>query len=148
MLRSHSRGLTIGELVIASGLLAMMVVTVMVFFGRMLESTTKSALVSQATFFAETIIEREMYQLQESAGSFVATYSHDWITHSDDTNKTKFVYRVESTALDAGTPMGQNYVIQVEVRWWTDDAHGESKNRLGYGKMHIKRSRVVYVPNP
>lgn len=148
MSRSAPKGLTIGELVIATGLLAMMVVTVMVFFGRMLDSTTKSALVSQATFFAEAVIEREVYQLQDSAGSLTPVYLQDWISHTDEANKTKFVYRVESIPLDAGTPMGRNYSILVEVRWWTDDAQGESKNRQGFGKMHIKRNRVIYVPNP
>ena len=138
---------------IASGLLAMMVVTVMVLFGQMLDSTTKNALMSQGTFFAETVVEQKIYALQENARLGVppdlnALYSQDWISVSDDANRTQFLYRVEATPVDMdnNTDMGNSYAIQVEVRWWTEEINGEAKNRQGFGKMYLKRCRVVYVP--
>lgn len=145
------RGLTIGELVIATGLLALMVVTVMVLFGQMLESTTKNALMSQGSFFAEAVIEREIYRLADTAGAIApATYAQDWISVNDDTNQTRFLYRVESTRVDLipGQDMGNSFAIEVEVRWWQDNMDGPAQNRRGYGKMYLKRSRVVYVPKP
>jgi hypothetical protein len=144
------RGLSIGELVVATGLLALMVVTVMVLFGQMLNSTTKNALVAQGTFFAESVIEREIYRLQDTAGTTAITYSQDWISVTDEANKTQFLYRVESTPVpEVGQPeMGGCYSINVEVRWWTEDMQGEAKTRHGFGKMYLKRSRLVYVPVP
>ena len=151
MTRAARQGLTIGELIIASGLLALMVVTVMVLFGQMLDSTTKNALVSQGTFFAETVIEREIYRLHDTSGTVVpAIYSQDWISVTDDANKTQFLYRVESSVADLGlsADMGHTFSIKVEVRWWSDDMNGEAQNRRGFGKMYLKRSRMVYVPIP
>lgn len=147
MSRTRRRGLTIGELVIASGLLAMMVITMMVLFGQMLDATSKNALVSQGSFFAETVIEREVYQLART-GQIRDTYSQDWISFTDVANKTEFTYHVESrlAAPPASSPdMGNCYAIQVEVRWW-QQAETQAQNRHGYGKMSLKRARIVYVP--
>ena len=149
MRRSRRKGLTIGELVIASGLLAMMVVTVMVLFGQMLDATSKNALVSQGSFFAETVIEREIYRLAATQTALPTVYSQDWISFTDASNQTEFTYRIDSTpaSVTANTDMGSSYSIQVEVRWW-QSAEGQAKNRQGYGKMYLKRSRIVYVPIP
>ena len=155
MRRAAARGLSIGELVVATGLLALMVVTVMVLFGQMLDATTKNALVSQGSFFAETVIEREIYDLaryhRDPAHQATArdNYGGDWISFTDETNQTEFSYHVDSTpaGIMAGTDMGFTYSIQVEVRWW-QSADGAARNRQGFGKMHLKRSRIVYVPKP
>ena len=152
---SAARALTIGELVVATGLLALMVVTVMVLFGQMLDATTKNALVSQGSFFAETVIEREVYALaryhRDPAHQAAPreSYGGDWISFTDETNQTEFSYHVDSTpaGILTGTDMGFSYSIQVEVRWW-QSAEGAAQNRKGYGKMHLQRSRIVYVPKP
>ena len=148
MTRSRRNGLTIGELVIASGLLAMMVVTVMVLFGQMLDATSKNALVSQGSFFAETVIEREVYNLART-GQASNFYNQDWISFTDVANKTEFTYHIESrlASVPANTDMGNCYAIQVEVRWW-QQAETQAQNRHGMGKMSLKRARIVYVPKP
>lgn len=155
MKRSAARGLTIGELVVATGLLALMVVTVMVLFGQMLDATSKNALVSQGSFFAETIIEREIYSLARyhrdptHGAAARETYGADWISFTDDSNQTEFSYHVDAfpAGIVPGTDMGFTYSVEVEVRWW-QSAEGAARNRQGYGKMHLKRSRIVYVPKP
>lgn len=155
MRRAAALGLTIGELVVATGLLSMMVVTVMVLFGQMLDATNKNALISQGSFFAETIIEREIYALakyhQDPAHHAVArsNYDMDWISFTDESNQTEFSYHIDSDPANivSGTDMGFTYSIQVEVRWW-QSSEGEARNRQGLGKMHLKRSRIVYVPKP
>ncbi|ODT63767.1 hypothetical protein ABS71_13945 [bacterium SCN 62-11] len=145
--------MTIGELVVATGLLAMMVVTVMVLFGQMLDATSKNALISQGSFFAETVIEREIYSLAKhhrdpAAPPVVRAYADsDWISFTDETNQTEFSYRIDSgpASIVAGTDMGYTYSIRVEVRWWQTKG-GAARNRQGFGKMHLNRSRIVYVP--
>ncbi|MBX3172068.1 MAG: hypothetical protein KF760_31970 [Candidatus Eremiobacteraeota bacterium] len=155
MKRPAVRGLTIGELVVATGLLALMVVTVMVLFGQMLDATSKNALVSQGSFFAETVIEREIYALAKhhrdpDANPLAPNDGSAWISFTDETNQTEFSYHVDSVPahIVPGTDdMGLTYSIQVEVRWW-QSKEGAARNRQGYGKMHLKRSRIVYVPKP
>ncbi len=155
MLRCKAQGLSIGELVVATGLLALMVVTVMVLFGQMLDATSKNALVSQGSFFAETVIEQEIYTLAKyhqdplHAAAPRTNSGADWISFTDETNQTEFSYHVDSipAGIVAGIDMGFTYSIQVEVRWW-QAASGEARNRQGFGKMHLKRSRIVYVPKP
>jgi hypothetical protein len=147
--------MTVGELVVATGLLAMMVVTVMVLFGQMLDATSKNALLSQGSFFAETVIERELYDLARfhqnpnNAAATRETYASDWISFTDDANQTEFSYRVDSSPapVTANTDMGVCYSIRVEVRWWQTN-EGVAQNRHGMGKMYLKRSRIVYVPKP
>lgn len=147
--------MTVGELVVATGLLAMMVVTVMVLFSQMLDATAKNALLSQGSFFAESVIEREIYELNKfhlnpgNAAINRENYSSDWISFNDDANQTEFSYRVDSrqAAVTTNTDMGLCYAVQVEVRWWQSN-QGEARNRYGMGKMYLKRSRIVYVPKP
>ncbi len=155
MKRGASRGLTIGELVVATGLLALMVVTVMVLFGQMLDATNKNALVSQGSFFAETVLEREIYALARyhrdpTNPAVDHSLTHfDWVSFSDDANQTEFSYRVDSrpALFISETDMGVSYSVEAEVRWW-QSATGAAQNRRGMGKMHLKRSRIVYVPKP
>lgn len=140
------RGLSIGELVVATGLLALMLVTVMVLFGQMLESTTKNAMMSQGAFFADRVVEAEITRLK--ATSTTTNFnSQEWISSTDETNKTTYLYHVESEALPGASPLGTSYAIRAEVRWWQGDVTSPEATRKGYGKLSLKRSRVVYIPN-
>lgn len=147
------RAFSIGELVVATGLLAMMVVTMMVLFGQMLTTTTKNAMMSQGSFFADAVIEREITRLHSTHVTMgVPVYSSDWITFSDESNKTTFLYRLDSSDLSLVTnaapaePLpGTPFLVQVEVRWWQSDMNSATQNRANYGKLYLKRNRVVYV---
>jgi hypothetical protein len=130
---------------VATGLLALMLVTVMVLFGQMLESTTKNAMMSQGAFFADRVVEAEISRLKatNATGNF---NSQEWISSTDETNKTTYLYHVESESL-ATSPLGTSYAIRAEVRWWQGDVTSPEATRKGYGKLSLKRSRVVYIPN-
>lgn len=154
MKRAAVRGLTIGELVMATGLLALMVVTVLVLFGQMLDATNKNALVAQGSFFTETVIEREIYALARyHRDPSLPAVAHsltgsDWISFTDEENQTEFSYRVDSTPVSfGGTEMGISYSVSAEVRWW-QSSQGDAQTRHGMGKMYLKRSRIVYVSKP
>lgn len=154
-MKRGTRGMTVGELVVATGLLAMMVVTVIVLFGQMLDATAKNALLAQGSFFAESVIERELYDLSKfhlNPGNAAVNHgntSSDWISFNDEANQTEFSYRVESSPaqITSNTDMGVCYAVVVEVRWW-QSSQGAARSRYGMGKMYLKRSRIVYVPKP
>ena len=140
------KGLSIGELVVATGLLALMLVTVMVLFGQMLESTTKNAMMAQGAFFADRVLESEISRLKDTHTP-TSTTSQEWISSTDESNKTTYLYRVESEAVSAGSPLGTSYAVRAEIRWWQGDINAPDATRRGYGKLSIRRSRLVYIPN-
>lgn len=129
----------------ATGLLALMLVTVMVLFGQMLESTTKNAMMAQGAFFADRVLESEITRLKNSHAPN-STDSQEWISSTDESNKTTYLYRVESQEASV-TTLGKSYAVRAEVRWWQGDLNSPDASRRGYGKLSLRRSRLVYIPN-
>lgn len=143
---NRARGLSIGELVVATGLLALMLVTVIVLFAQMLDSTTKSTMLAQGAFFAESVMERAITTLKTGVNPSVP--DGNWSTVKNEQSQTTFLYRVESTELPSTTdPLGKAYSLSVEVRWWQDNMDAPEENRRGMGKLSVKRTRLVYVHN-
>jgi hypothetical protein len=69
------------------------------------------------------------------------------IQFRDEGNQTEYLYRVSSETLPPvhyETTQGKAYLVQVEVRWWQSDG-GTQPTRRGYGKLYVKRNRVVYA---
>lgn len=124
-----------------------MTVTVMVLFGQMLESTTKNAMLSQGSFFAETVLERYSTALRK--GTVLANSGSQWITFADPANQTIYNYQVDSHEIPvapagpAGDAVGKAYSLTVEVNWWQEP--GANRSRSRYGKLNLRRSRMVYV---
>ena len=143
----RNRGLSIGELVVATGLLALMLVTVIVLFAQMLEATTKSTMLAQGAFFAESVMERAITPLKADNDPSIAEGS--WSTVKNVQSQTTFLYRVECTELPSTPPdpLGKAYSLTVEVRWWQESMDDPQKNRRGLGKLSVKRTRLVYVHN-
>mgnify|MGYP001294770217 CR=1 FL=1 len=168
--RSRNTGLSIAELLVASALLAMVLVTVMTLFGQLLRNTQKNALLSAGSFFAEKVLTRDVtaarenfFNLSRAATSqknrFVpfdlpgfsdasGNYSKEgegFISVADQTNKTKYLYRVEATKID-GDPdeQGQIWKVKAEVRWWQDSMSGAAVARAGSGNQSLTLERIVY----
>ena len=173
MLTTRNRvGMSIAELLVASGLLAVVLVTVMVLFGQLIKNTNKNALVSAGTFMADAILEQQIssasreldrqgnnatdaFELVPGFSGSTPTYTLDnGIAYSnreaatfDPKRSTKFVYKLEAEHIDgftAGGP-GQLWRVKVEVRWWQDSTAGTSEARAGTGKQNVERERIVYL---
>ena len=154
-MRHSAKGLSIGELVVATGLLAMMLVTLMVLFGRMLDSTTKGAMVSQATFLADRVIETEIYRVQAGLPPQVGApfpsfpcpqQGSEFLYSQDETLRQEFVYSIDLDRIDDQTT-GSLYTVDVVVKWWLpgDQVRVAQENKRGMGRLSISRNRVVYL---
>ena len=105
-------GLTIGELVIAIGLLAMALVTTMVLFGQILDVTSKNSLLAQGSYLADSLLEIEAKRLRDHERNSpvhefpppgrqgTAANGTEGIPFRDEANKVDYVYKVESAVYD------------------------------------------------
>jgi hypothetical protein len=129
----------------------MMLVTLMVLFGQMLDSTTKSGMVSQATFLADKVIETEISRVQ--GGGAVpppVREGRDLLYSQDEKVAQEFVYSIDTLPVGLLEPRGGLYSVDVTVKWWTpqDQVRTEQKNRFGMGKLSVTRNRIVYIQRP
>lgn len=139
------------ELIVASGLLGMLVVTLMVMFGQMMTASTKNSLLSAGSYFAETILEREKSAALERVANGATSDvfqnlpndGSEWITTHDENNQTEFNYRVNAEKLNLTSNPGEVWYVEVEVSWWQNGGTQESK--AGFGKLNVRRGRVIYV---
>lgn len=159
MLRSQRLGLTIAELMVATGLLTVVLVTVMTLFGQLLKNTNKNSLLSAGAFFGDAVmaqqIETAKAVLRSAPNNSTPAFPEDPIegegrlamTDGSENNATKFLYKVEAEQLEGFTAAGQGqlWFVEVEVRWWTDDRTTPNPTRAGTGNLSIKRGQVTYL---
>lgn len=164
--RSRNAGLSIAELLVASALLAMVLVTVMTLFGQLLRNTQKNALLSAGSFFADGVMEKFITEAQlrvEKHGTSTAGFDLPQFTRAgerytlengegflniDQGDKpTRYLYRVEAEHLlgFAAAEQGQLWKVTTEVRWWQDSTTGASETRAGIGNLSVLRTRIVYL---
>lgn len=154
--RVYDNGLTIAELLVATGLLGVVLVTVMTLFGQLLHNTNKNSMLSAGAFFADSVLDQQIGAAQERllAGSDVFDPAFDptivegeeTLATSDEELQTKYIYRLVAEEMEIQSS-GQMWFVEVEVRWWNDDLEGDSA-RAGMGNLSIKRGRLVYLPGP
>lgn len=144
----RNQGLSIGELVVATGLLALMLVTVVVLFGQMLKATSKSTMLAQGAFFAEERLDTTVRLLKDTPVTTDPIYS-DWNTVKNDQSQTTFIYKMHAYPAEPSFPdpnrPGEIYGVEVEVRWWQDNLNEPEQIRQGMGRLSVKRRRLVYV---
>ncbi len=157
-LRSRT-GLTIAELMVASGLLSIVLVTILALFFQLIRNSNKNALMSAGSFFADSVMERQVEQAK--ARMEILTDNRDDVFDTDlyplegsgmlsisaNDPKTEYLYRVEVERLDQGLTAdpGQLWALEVEVRWWQESASGEAEARAGMGRMDLTRGKIVYL---
>lgn len=162
--RSHkAAGLSIAELLVASALLSMVLVTVMVLFGQLLKNTQKNSLMSAGAFFADGVMEHfttkamaraansepgfELPGFVDSGGSiFTLENGEGYLNVERNDLATKFLYRIEAEMF--GGTDGQMWKVVTEVRWWQQDTAIPAQARAGMGNLHVKRTRLVYLERP
>ena len=137
-----TKGLTMAELVLALGLLAVILVSLVGLFTTLLGSSAKSTNMTVGHYFAVQKLEEAILK-----GNFNEDGDERDIYSMDANNKTHFAYRVRSTAIngyagDYGYRGGQ-YVL-VSVYWWNGELQ---EARAGQGLLHTSVGRFCY-PGP
>jgi hypothetical protein len=139
-------GLTLSEIMISISLLALMLVTTITLFAQLLASTTKNGYLDAASVYADRLLEQAVSAPSSSSPAFLSsTTGEDLILVEGDTQPTKFVYRIEATEIGDGSDGGERWLLDVEVRWWTDDIDSTNTSRPGYGELKTSQSRLVYI---
>ena len=139
------RGLTIAEVIVAIGILAVILVAVIALFLQLMSSTTKNNLLNLGTLYADRTLEQSVKNAKLGGPAFapVVTGEESMISHGDEI-ATKFAYRLEATKLSDPEP-GEKWLLRIEVQWWHDDPGDSAEARAGYGKLSTKQERLVYI---
>lgn len=143
--RSKAFGLTLLEVMIAMLLLATLFLSLTGLFTHLFASSTKGVDQTVAVQIAEGILEN------------AASTSPDSWTHLDTQEKaildpssktqfhTKFTWTPQ---LGAPNSMGDGYLLEAEVWWWSNDPNNSSSaHRDGYGKNSVLLRRFLYLQN-
>jgi len=149
---AHDNGLTIAELLVATGLLGVVLVTVMTLFGQLIVNTDKNSMLSAGAFFADMVIDKQIDVAQknlETTGDNAIPAFSSTVIEGEETlasENTKYIYRLEAEQLDgfATAEPGQAWYLEVEVRWRMDDMESEAV-RANMGQVNLKRGRMVYL---
>jgi hypothetical protein len=174
LLVKHHQGLSIAELLVATGILAVVLVTVMTLFGQLLKNTNKNALLSAGSFFADKVIEKQVGVAQanlnthkgepnsnknkafelpgysKSGDLYTLSNAEGFLAIGADGPTTKYLYKVEALLVDGTLQAdpGQVWSLKVEVRWWQDTTDGTAETRAGSGKLSVVRDQLVYFGAP
>ncbi|MEW6283231.1 MAG: type II secretion system protein, partial [Candidatus Eremiobacterota bacterium] len=132
------QGMTLMELLISFGVLAVMLVSLVVVFGTLLNASSKASNTAAGTFFAEEILEQtlsnNLYWPPFTGSGGIYTV--------DDRTRTRFFYQVDTTPVSgvAGQFPG-GYYVEVKVWWWTD---APNQSRRGHGRLTTQVGRFHY----
>lgn len=131
---------------VSLGLLTLMLVSTLVLFSKLLASTTKNGYLETASVYADRVLEMATRQpaTASPAYSSLVTGEEDLLVEGESA-PTKFFYRLEAQPVAATNPHGERWLLQVEVRWWTDQASARPASRSDYGLLRTTQSRLVYV---
>ena len=142
-------GLTLAEIVLTLGLMAVLLLVVVGVFTKLMMSSVKSTDLTTASTLAQTILEHAVRQGPPEwgiGGDFSTTGGRaEFYTH--DTNiSTKFVYqvKVDRATTPPESSMGTLYNIKVIVNWWGEEADRTSA-RPDLGRLSTELTRMVYV---
>ncbi|MBI3924714.1 MAG: hypothetical protein HY319_04175 [Armatimonadetes bacterium] len=151
--RRASRGLTIAEVVISIGLLALLLSSVLVLLNQMVASTARNADLTVGSLFAESLLETCIREARTTpfptpafdpvvasmGGGAEGIYTHD------SAQQTTFLHKLTATPLGPTGLVTETWYVEVEVNWWASDTSQAGQSRAGLGRLSTTQGRLVYV---
>ncbi len=135
------RGLSLAEIVVALGLVALVSLAVIGVFSSLLLSTAKTSTQAGAELLAKSLLDRAVRQGPPNWSTGNETIAHR-LELGDKQAPTTVFYRIEVQALQKHS-MGELHQVSVTVFW---DQEGQSQGyRVGQGKTWVEQTRVVYI---
>lgn len=131
-----SRALTLLEVVVSFGILAVLFLSLSILFLNLLGSSTKSAHKTAAMIFAEEVIEsvirkEEFVSVTEPIAERLSATSSE--------RATQFFYTIDCQTIPEEPSVHSGGVfITVRVTWWDDNPDAE---RAGQGKLSTEAGR-------
>ena len=137
------RGLTILEVMLAMGLLAISVLLILGVLARFLTSQSSTAAQTAARLIAKEILDQAAAVGPATWGLATPDLTGTrTLTLPNEKKPTEFRYQLYPSPLRADPrDQGTLWELEVEVKWWSDDSRAER------GNLYWKAQRVVYVEN-
>ena len=144
--RSRNRGLSVAEILIATAILAVLLVAVLGLFAQLLASTTKNSHLQTGTYFADRVLNQAIREARPTAPAFDAyVEGQEGIYTHDQAAATIFYHRLKATRLTPVDVPGESWYLEVEVSWWQADSSDPTRARPGSGKLFTRQGRMVYL---
>lgn len=144
----RNRGVTLAEIVVAIGLLAVASITLIGLFSKLLSTGGKSVHHAVATRLADRVLTRALREGPPNWGTGGTMNGVARLQTHRASVATEFEYRVTVSppheVRDGRAQQGALYEVEVEVSWWTQATDG-NKGRRGQGQLSVTVERLHYV---
>ncbi|MCE1248390.1 MAG: type II secretion system GspH family protein [Firmicutes bacterium] len=140
---STLKGFSLIELVLAVSIVATALILFIGIFFAMFRASQKGVDLTAGTVVAESVLNQYLYDQQEKTGGLpvnLTDNSGSPYTGTTSLNKTIFTYEITCQDTDS-TDLKR---LDVQVWWWQSDATRQD-NKEGYGKLHVKLTRMVFT---
>lgn len=141
------RGVTLAEIVVAIGLLAVASITLIGLFSKLLSAGGKSAHHAVATRLADRVLTRALREGPPDWGTFGALQGVAQLQTHQASATTEFAYRITVTPakiVTSPTAQGDLMEVAVEVSWWNQATDGNG-GRRGQGQLSVRVDQLHYV---
>ncbi len=141
-----SQGLTVAETVLAIGLLAIAGLALLAVFTRLLSSQSATSYHEVAQYFASTVLQTAVHQGPPLWGMSDLSKEETALLYVQDSDHpAPFRYKVIPVLLKAApasSPMGDLYLVKVQVSWSPPNSTATS---VGMGTSTLTLERAVYI---
>lgn len=147
-----SRGFSLPEVILALGLLAVAILSLLAVSVSTLRSDSKALETAAGRLIADQVMKRLLDQMAEDpavresflSGDFqLQPWDQGTLTHDN----TVFSYTILARTVrdGAGDPVGKeapgNRLKKVDIKvWWTDEAN---RTRQGYGRLQVETTQLI-----
>lgn len=140
------RGLTLAEIMVALGVMAVVSLTVIGLFSKLLISTQKSSQVVTADLLCQAILAEAVKEGPPGwgVGGDYSVNGGRASLHTSEERKTGYNYQVVPVRVLTDDKMGELWDVTVNVSWWGEEVD-TSRERQGMGRLSRDLNRTVYV---
>lgn len=143
--RRHGLGLTLSEIVVSLGILALVALVIVGVFLALIKSSAKNREQVMAELLSQSVLDRAASE--GPAGWGVGQRIGERLEAKLENDGSRFFYQVDPVRIKAATPppsVGQSWEVTVTVGWWTADSKSLEQTRVGFGNQYVKAVRSVY----
>ena len=138
-------GLTLAEVVLSTGILAFVALTVVGVFLALLRTSAKNREQASAELLTESLLERASVSGPPNWG--VDRQIGTRLPVDQATGGVKFFYQVDPLRIPTGLSPepGQTWQVTVTVGWWLEqESSAVEASRVGFGNQFVRGVRTVY----
>jgi type II secretory pathway pseudopilin PulG len=136
-------GFSLGEVIVALGLMSFVALVVVGVFLTLMQSSTKNREQIAAELLTESLLEKATAAGPPAWG--VEGKLGQPLSAGDSALSNDTYYQVDSTLV--AEERGEMWEVSVTVAWWSENANMDG-SRVGHGNTHVTGTRSVYYGRP